>query len=322
MECGYRQHQGGPFVRTRDGYHYDHTINQLVSARDGRVKQLPNRPDGMAYDDDPDDAGGRTCMGVIQRVYDAYRRRHGEPVQDVWLISDDEIRAIYRVQYWDAMRADSLPTGVDVHVWDMGVNAGIRMASKLLQRVVGVRDDGQIGEHTLAAVSEWDGAELIRAYSEMRRVYYRRCATFWKHGDGWFNRVDMTERVALSMIDNVIQSPIPTRPNGVTGWETTVTPSQYSAPGVERPASPSSSSEPDIERPANASNGVAVTTGVTGTTVIATEAARTAERLNTDSTWIDVVLALMQSPVLWTGVISIVAGVILWINRRDAWLWD
>src|SRR3954469_9591146 len=50
--------------------------------------------------DHPDDPGGRTNCGVTQNVYDAWRARQGSPQQDVKLIADAEVHAIYASDYW------------------------------------------------------------------------------------------------------------------------------------------------------------------------------------------------------------------------------
>lgn len=36
----------------------------------------------------------------------------------------DEAKSIYRSKYWNAMRGDELPTGVDYCVFDYAVNSG------------------------------------------------------------------------------------------------------------------------------------------------------------------------------------------------------
>ena len=63
------------------------------------------------YVNHPDDPGGATNYGVIQRTYDAYRRRKRLSPQSVRAITMDEVRDIYRDQYWDKVWGDHLPAG-------------------------------------------------------------------------------------------------------------------------------------------------------------------------------------------------------------------
>ena len=44
---------------------------------------------------------------------------------------------IYRARYWDALRCDELPAGLDYAVFDYGVNSGIGRAAKVMARLLG-----------------------------------------------------------------------------------------------------------------------------------------------------------------------------------------
>ncbi len=55
----------------------------------------------------PDDPGGATMYGVIQSVYDAYRKRKGLPTRSVRLITRTEALDIYRAEYWEKCGAPS-----------------------------------------------------------------------------------------------------------------------------------------------------------------------------------------------------------------------
>ena len=69
----------------------------------------------------------------------------------------------FTAQSSDPHRCDELPTGVDECVFDYGVNSGVGRAKKVLQRLVGVKDDGALGPLTMAAVARRDPAALINA---------------------------------------------------------------------------------------------------------------------------------------------------------------
>lgn len=159
------------------------------------------------YVNHPKDPGGATNRGVIQRVYDGYRRRKGLPTQSVRAISDDEVREIYRTQYWNAVRGDDLPAGVDLAVWDFGVNSGPSRAIKYLQRILGVRQDGKIGEVTLAAVAERDPRELAVKLCNDRLAFVMRLRTWPTFGKGWKRRIDSVRTAAARMAMNAPQKP-------------------------------------------------------------------------------------------------------------------
>ena len=64
------------------------------------------------YSNHPDDPGGPTMRGIIQREYDAWREKHGRRLRAVRQIEEEELLAIYRTEYWDAMGCENLPSGI------------------------------------------------------------------------------------------------------------------------------------------------------------------------------------------------------------------
>lgn len=142
------------------------------------------------YSDHPADPGGPTMQGVIQRVYDAYRAAKGAPRRSVRLLERAELVEIYRRQYWDAVRADDLPPGIDYVVFDGAVNSGPAQSLKWLQRALGVPADGAIGAVTLAAAAACaDRAGLVDQICDRRLAMLKSLATFKIFGAGWSRRV-------------------------------------------------------------------------------------------------------------------------------------
>ena len=150
------------------------------------------------FSDHPKDPGGATMKGVTQRVYDGYRDRQGRPRRPVREIAPAELKAIYRRQYWDAVRADELPGGVDYATFDAAVNSGPVQAAKWLQRAAGVVADGQIGEATLAALDGRAG-EVVEAMCDLRLAMLRRLRTWPSFGAGWTRRVAEVREAARRM---------------------------------------------------------------------------------------------------------------------------
>jgi len=145
----------------------------------------------------PRDPGGATNRGVTQAVYDAYRKTRGRGQQSVKFITDDEVKAIYKFQYWDRVQGDLLPRGLDYAVFDFAVNSGVGRASKYLQAVLGVAQDGVIGAKTLAAVQSPYNA--INALCDRRMSFLRNLKTFLTFGKGWTRRVQDVRAHALEM---------------------------------------------------------------------------------------------------------------------------
>lgn len=149
------------------------------------------------FSDHPDDPGGATMKGVTQRVYDAYRERRGEPDRPVRQITEAELQAIYRRQYWDVVKGDGLPAGVDYAVFDGAVNSGPAQAVKWLQRALGtVKVDGVIGEATLAAVEAYPDHDRLIALMLGRRLAFLQALRTWpSFGRGWSARVRQVQQI-------------------------------------------------------------------------------------------------------------------------------
>jgi lysozyme family protein len=140
------------------------------------------------YVNHPKDPGGATNFGVTQKVYDAYRKTRARGYQSVKYITEAEVNAIYKIQYWDRIQGDMLPMGVDYAVFDFAVNSGVDRASKTLQAVCGVATDGVIGAVTIAAVGK--PVDVINAICDRRMSFLRRLKHFVTFGKGWTRRVE------------------------------------------------------------------------------------------------------------------------------------
>ena len=168
--------------------------------KDNFVKSLHHvlKSEG-GFIDNPDDPGGVTNKGITARTYENFL---GGPV-DVQMmrdIPDNHVEEIYKDMYWEVVRADDLPAGVDLCVFDFGVNAGPVRSAKMLQSCVDATEDGVIGPKTLARVSEQDTEELIKLFSVKREEYYKSLRHFETFGRGWLRRNEDVRDTAIDMI--------------------------------------------------------------------------------------------------------------------------
>jgi uncharacterized protein (TIGR02594 family) len=158
-------------------------------------------------DDDPRDPGGRTSRGILQREWDVWRRGHPGLPADVWRAPQDQVEAIYRQNYWNALRCDDLPAGVDYAVFDYGVNSGIGRAAKVLQRLVATAVDGEVGPDTIAATKRANAAALIEAICDERLAFLQGLRTWPTFGKGWSRRVREVRAAALAMVAKLASPP-------------------------------------------------------------------------------------------------------------------
>ena len=157
------------------------------------------------YSDNPADPGGATNMGITLATYRQWADNPSLGPVQVQGMTERTARGIYRSLYWNPLRADALPAGVDLSVFDMGVNAGIWGSARLLQRAVGFTGDevdGCIGPETLEAVAKCDVRTLVNDLAHRQTVYYESLSDFPTFGRGWLNRVSARRSAALAMIDD------------------------------------------------------------------------------------------------------------------------
>lgn len=151
------------------------------------------------YVNHPKDPGGETNLGVTKRVYEEWGGQ-----KDMIDLTFEDVEPIYKKNYWDRVKGDQLPAGLDLCVFDFGVNAGTGRAAKYLQNLIGTTPDGGIGPMTLAALDDYLACNglhnTIENYQDERQKYYERLSTFETFGRGWTRRVQETTAAAIDMI--------------------------------------------------------------------------------------------------------------------------
>lgn len=155
------------------------------------------------YVDHPHDRGGATNHGITQATLAAWRGKRVSK-DDVRNLTVDEAIAIYRAQYWDAVRGDDLLPGVDYAVYDYAVNSGPSRAAKDLQRVVGATPDGIIGAMTLDRM--WHcgkpPSQIVDEICDRRLAFMKRLWNWKTFGKGWARRVAGVRSKALQLAAN------------------------------------------------------------------------------------------------------------------------
>ena len=145
------------------------------------------------------DPGGRTNLGVTQATWENWVGRESDEAEMRGL-TPEKVEPLYKKKYWDAVRSDELPVGLDYLLFDFAVNAGAGRAIKTLQTAIGVTPDGGFGPMTMAAVQAVDPVELIERFSQAKEDFYRSLTTFSTFGKGWLNRVADVKQHATSMV--------------------------------------------------------------------------------------------------------------------------
>ena len=151
------------------------------------------------YVNHPKDPGGETNLGVTNRVYEDFG---GE--KEMKDLTKEDVEPIYKKNYWDRVKGDDLPEGLDLCIFDFAVNAGPGRAAKFIQRLVKTTVDGGIGPNTLKCINDhvehYGVSTTIDQYQSERQNYYENLSNFETFGRGWTRRVDEVTEEAKKWI--------------------------------------------------------------------------------------------------------------------------
>jgi lysozyme family protein len=140
------------------------------------------------YVNHPNDPGGETNFGIAKKFY---------PEEDIKNMTKERATYLYYKDYWIPMNLKGIQNEeLVLQVFDFGVNAGIKTSIRILQRLVGVADDGIIGKITTKVVND-QPIELVDKFKMRRKIFYMNLAAkkpklqvFLR---GWLRRVDHTK---------------------------------------------------------------------------------------------------------------------------------
>lgn len=136
------------------------------------------------YSNISSDPGGETLFGIARKIwpgwsgwrkFDEYRitgRFNPEATENVYELLEKDIKKFYKENFWDAIKANELPAGVDTFLFDCAVNQGCRTAAKILQYAVGATQDGLIGPNTLESVKTKPPLLALDKCLRRRLYYY------------------------------------------------------------------------------------------------------------------------------------------------------
>lgn len=141
---------------------------------------------------------GGTNLGITASTLSHWRGRVCT-LADVSMLKAADVTPIYEAMYWNTLRCWALPAGVDLMIFDFGVNAGPQRAAVQLQEIAGVNDDGIIGPLTAIAARGAGAKMLIPALYSAQTDHYRSCVDFPKYGGGWLARAGRRRDLALTV---------------------------------------------------------------------------------------------------------------------------
>jgi lysozyme family protein len=146
----------------------------------------------------PSDPGGMTNLGITKATWEDWVKREVTE-EEMRNLTVKDVKPLYKARYWDAVRADDLPRGVDYAVFDFAVNSGVTRASRMLQECVGATKDGIIGPKTIEATKRHQRSKLVQEICDKRLEFLQGLPHFPTFAKGWTRRVLEVAKAARDM---------------------------------------------------------------------------------------------------------------------------
>lgn len=167
--------------------------------------------EGTRYEDVPGDNGGPTKCGItiadVARWNNKRLPKRGasgwdELVALVRALTPETSCPIYKKFYWDSVRGDDLPAGLDICVVDYAVNSGTGRAIPTLGKLLGMTGVKAVTDEVLAAVAKEDIDDLINRYQDERKRFLEKISQNPGQGKfrkGWLSREARVRKMSLAL---------------------------------------------------------------------------------------------------------------------------
>lgn len=138
--------------------------------------------------DDGNWTGGKVGKGELKgSKYGVSAKAY--PFLDIRNLTLADAKVIARRDYWDVVKCDALPSGVDLVVFDLAYNGGPGRAAVHLQKAAAVKVDMKIGPVTIYAVDQMDPKVLIDRICDSRLAEMKTFSDWEENMRGWTIRV-------------------------------------------------------------------------------------------------------------------------------------
>jgi len=161
------------------------------------------------------DRGGETYRGISRvnwpnwpgwQIVDQNKPLKNNQVIKNTLL-ENLVSIFYKIQFWDAIEADKLPSSIRPLAFDFAVNSGTKTAITSLQKVLvdttgkKILIDGRIGPQTIALANQVQPKLLFDNYKQARLEFYSKIVENnpgqKKFLKGWLNRLNSFQYTAV-----------------------------------------------------------------------------------------------------------------------------
>jgi lysozyme family protein len=161
-----------------------------------RVLAVTLKYEGL-WSDNPADPGGATMRGITIAKY----REHFPKATktDLRAISDGNVAAIYRSDFWAPINGDGLESGVDLATFDASVNSGVSRGKAWLMASVGGSPVDTVKKICAKRLGFMQGLKIWKTFG---RGWATRVAAIEAKGVAWAVAIPDNEQVVKKTLEN------------------------------------------------------------------------------------------------------------------------
>ena len=118
------------------------------------------------------------------------------PDLDIKNLTLEDAKAIYKRDWWDKLKLEDYSAALSYQLFDTSINSGWHNAAEILQRAIGVKDDGVIGKVTMAKLAMLDNNDVLMLFLAERLEFMTNVRTWGINSRGWARRIAQNLRYA------------------------------------------------------------------------------------------------------------------------------
>ena len=136
------------------------------------------------------DPGGATNKGITLATF---RSAFGKDktVKDLKKITDSQWMTIFKTKFWDRYKADNIKDEwITYLLVDWLWTSGPGNAIERVQKSLGLKVDGIVGNVTINKINSYNGKELFIKLWHLRENFIKTRAQYPIYGKGWLRRLN------------------------------------------------------------------------------------------------------------------------------------
>ena len=136
------------------------------------------------------DPGGATNKGVTLATFRSVFDKD-KTVKDLKKITDSQWMTIFKTKFWDRYKADSIKDEwITYLLVDWLWTSGPGNAIERVQKFLGLKIDGIVGNVTINKINSYNGKELFIKLWHLRENFIKTRAQYPIYGKGWLRRLN------------------------------------------------------------------------------------------------------------------------------------